>query len=101
MKEDDQDDQFYLEPREITYNATLYQLNEEICRLKREAQEKIEKLICMAKYQPKFKKMIDKVLTEQSMDNVSENARKGKVAAMKAQRRLIQTRIKEEAKIGI
>ena len=52
----------------------------------------MERLITMVKYQPKFKHMLEKVLEEQAEENICENARKGKVAGMKAQRRLIEAR---------
>jgi hypothetical protein len=100
LKDEGQDDAFYLEEREITYNADQHQLNEQVCMIKRLIQGKIDRVISMAKYFPKAKIMIQQLLAEHSQANLTQNARTGKVAAMKAQRRLIENSLIERQKIG-
>ncbi len=100
LKDEGQDDAFYLEEREITYNADQHQLNEQVCRIKRLIQGKIDRVISMAKYFPKAKMIIEQLLAEHSQPNLAENARTGKVEAMKAQRRLIENSLIERQKIG-
>jgi hypothetical protein len=75
-------------------------MNEEICCLKRGIQEKMEKVIKMAKYHPKLRSMISRLLEEELALSVEDNLKVGKVGAMKAQRRLIEARQREEERMG-
>lgn len=54
----------------------------------------------MAKYFPKMQRMIETVLDEHADSIVSENARVGKIAAMKAQRRLIEASHREQQRLN-
>ena len=71
LREDGQDEDFYLEPREVTYNADLPQLNEQICNLKSTIQAKIDKVISMAKYFPPIQALMQQLLIEQFQANIA------------------------------
>ena len=75
-------------------------MNEEICTLKRKIQEKLERVIKMVKYYPKYRTLISNLLEASSKDSLNENLRVGRMAAMKARRRLIDVSQREQQQIG-
>lgn len=50
----------------------------------------------MVKYYPKYRNLISSLLEESAKDTLNENIRVGRMAAMKARRRLIQASQREQ-----
>lgn len=75
-------------------------MNQQICSLKRAIEAKIEGILKIAKHCPKVKNLISRLLQEQSCTNLTQNLKNGKVAAMKAQRRLIETSQRQLQRTG-
>ena len=76
-------------------------MNEEICLWRRKIQERLERVIKMAKNYPKIKKIIEKLIDEEGGSHADDNLRNGKLASMKAQRRLIEANQREMDKLRL
>ena len=76
-------------------------MNEDICLLRRKIQERLERVIKMSKNYPKIRKIIERLIDEEGGAHADDNLRNGKLASMKAQRRLIEANQREVDKIGV
>lgn len=75
-------------------------MNEQICSIKAQIQDKMSRVFQIAKHYPKVRTAIESMLEEQTGSALLENKKVGKVASMKAQRRLIMASQEELKKIG-
>ena len=57
-------------------------------------------MIKIAKNFPKIKKMLSHLIESEAIASLNENLKNGKVASMKAQRRLIEANQREQEKLG-
>lgn len=77
--------------QQVPYDPTLHEMNEEICLIKSQIEDSLEKVFRLSKQHPRLQHMIEGMLEQNLKDFLVENGRNGKIAAMKAQHRLIQS----------
>jgi hypothetical protein len=87
----EEEERYGPDSNQIPYDPHLHKMNEQILQIKGQIEEALEEVFRIARQYPRLKHLIERLLEQHMREFLVENGRNGKVAAMKAHNRLIQS----------
>ncbi len=91
VNEHGEEERYGADSNQIPYDPHLHEMNEQIFQIKWQIEEALEEVFRISKQYPRLKHLIERVLEQHMEEFLVENGRNGKIAAMKAHHRLIQS----------
>lgn len=83
----------------IPYDPQLSDLNNKLCRLKIKAEDRLERIIDLAKSDTRIRKKLEEAIEKFQKARIEANEKVGRVGAMKAHQRILQRRAAEAKKL--